>query len=947
MNAIKIFFSHYGLTTMHIRKIQKTFVWTMVGSLFVLLFIGLNIQELFAEPMIQSNGVGGARVWTLHNLSSSGSAIEPQMIVDHLGMIHAIWREENVDSFFYTRKEEGEWREPIPVELPFGTRRFTPDLRGNEATPLYSPYLLAGEDGRIYAFWIDQNQTLLMSIVLADSFEIFDRWSTLLRLDSSVVDFDVAVDANGDLYLSYIKGDSSAGGAAGVYYRRMDSVDIIWSGPEPLFTSAYYRAISSDYTNIDVAIAEDDAPPAEEGAEVNDGNVGVFVVGDNRRVEQVLALQSPDEGETWESPLLVDERHLEDSEDAIGPSKISVTVIDDEVHLIWLAGHETNCELYHQRSLDLGVTWEPPIIVPSDRDVCSEKFEAFVDENGLLFLLNYVAAQAYLQAWNGEEWGKPEEQPELTQFIDPATHRQVNFGCQQTAVIDGNNLLVIGCGSGTVSRDIWLLTRPLNDVTAWFPMLEDPVWQEPEPLFESSEQQVGSLLVLSRGDTVHAFWLAQNDNRAETNAEIYHSQWDGQVWSRIVPLLTLDSPHADRLQGGIDENGTFSLVWQNPETNTFFIKQVLEQNIRNPADWSEKRELIDADTLVSDVTLRFNEANVCHGVLAVPLNENRGLYWIQNEKSGESWTEPVLIFDAASAGWSMIDNPDLTQTTTGDLHVIMTQYDLQPEPVARALYYMRFREGGSTWTSPELISEGEIGWSEIVSLDEQVVLVMWQQFEDEGSQILFQQSFDNGRSWGNPFVFLEFATNDTFHPALVTDEKNNQLHLMYMVNDDGENRSFHEHLWQNGRWRVGDTYPLFVNLNERFNALTAAKTVNGHLVLLSSFTETPDGDEDSLNHLYSSQRFYDVPEDSSIPQAAQVPLETQEAEVTPSVESQQLLTSSVPLEDSPAQSDLSTTSFSQPGSPMTGILIGILPVILIIAGAILFSRLRVRFGDRQ
>lgn len=932
----------------YIRKVGKLRTWLIFLGILFILVSALDINVLFAKSQAQTDeGETHTQVWNHTNLSRSGSATEPQMVVDVNDVIHVVWREENVDSFFYTRQEDGEWIKPVSIEFPFGTRRFLPNLRRSEPTPLYDPYLLADKNGRVHAFWLDENKTLFSSFVLAEQIENFEFWSKIIQLDTSIIDFDVTCDEENNIHLTYIRDTDRAEAPAGIYYRKLDGQELAWYFAKPLYTSAYYRNLDPIQANLDIATTGSFVTNMELGEENIGGNVDIWIAADNRPVEQVFSLSSQDNGENWDEPTFVDERRIEDSESAVGPSRISVTTVGDEIHFIWLAGHETNCAQYHQKSVNRGATWEMPVIVSPNQENCPDKYETFIGENGLLVLLNYVVGQAYLQVWNGEEWSEPEIQPEITGFIDPVTQRHVNLACQQTAVTDDNKVIVVGCGTGNVN-DIWFLERPLADEAAWFPVQEALVWQSPELLFESNERHIKSPLLINVEDTIHAFWLSDNKNDAEeTHAEIYHTQWDGLSWARIVPLLSLSSPLVDQLQGGIDENGNLSLIWRNSETNNFHLKQVNEQNVRNPADWSDRREFVDANSFITKPALQFNEAGVSHSVMATPLNEKRGLYWIQTEASRDSWTDPILIFDAAAAGWAMVDNPSLAQTTAGDLHVIMTQYDLYPEPQAKSLHYMSFREVDGTWLSPEIIAVGDIGWSEIVSLDERVVLIMWQQFEDEENRILFQQSLDNGRSWEGPFVFLNFATNELFHPAMVRDESNNQLHLIYVVNENGEDASFHEHLWQNGRWQVGETYPLFGDINEKFNDLAAAKMPSGQFVLLNSFTENLHEDAEIADHLYFSQRLYETPEDSSLPQPVQGLLVENEFAVATPIQPQQTPPVLALLDESPSQSEFSTAPLNTPNAPITEILIGLAPVVLFVGCVIAFSLLRFRYRGRR
>lgn len=90
------------------------------------------------NPSAMAIGVleNGNDVWSSPlNLSQSGVARSPVAVVEPAGISHLIWQEESANNFLYIRGQESDWSTPIPVELPFGTRRYYPELRSEEPTP--------------------------------------------------------------------------------------------------------------------------------------------------------------------------------------------------------------------------------------------------------------------------------------------------------------------------------------------------------------------------------------------------------------------------------------------------------------------------------------------------------------------------------------------------------------------------------------------------------------------------------------------------------------------------------------------------------------------------------------------------------------------------------------------------------------------------------------------
>jgi len=101
------------------------------------------------------------------NLSQSGAAAEPRMVVDSTGRFHILWLDA-FDGFAYTTGDGTRWSPPAFVETPFGPRRWFPDLEDEDPTPpLYLPRLAADTDGRIHPFWAGEDGILFSSNVPA------------------------------------------------------------------------------------------------------------------------------------------------------------------------------------------------------------------------------------------------------------------------------------------------------------------------------------------------------------------------------------------------------------------------------------------------------------------------------------------------------------------------------------------------------------------------------------------------------------------------------------------------------------------------------------------------------------------------------------------------------------------------------------------------------------
>ena len=940
--------------------------------LFILLLVGLSFGFLMRTDF-RANAQANDELWKEPiNLSQSGAATEPRMVVDANGVIHVFWRENAVNRFFYTREERGKWREPVSLELPFATRRHSADLRAEDPTPLYDPLLIASANGRIHAFWLDEDRTLFTSNVLADEIENYSSWTGRQRLTESALDFNIVVDGVDGLHLSYIRGVDTPEAPVGIYYRRLAGGDQAWSASELLIEDAYFRSVDAAEANIQIATASiigetatitDSTAITDTTGITNTVSVtgtaqiyptNVILSWDRPLLEQLQLIKSPNGGQTWGSPQIVDERKPDDSTEAIGPSRVALTVVgDEEVHLAWLAGHESDCEQIHQWSNDGGQTWQNPVSIAVEGLECPTSFEFVTGNDDLMLLLNQFDSGVYLRAWNGTSWSDPERQSEMSNFVDPVTYRQVDLGCKQTAVANVNKLLVVGCSVSNFD-DVWLLERPLGEESEWFPQ-ESTTWSEPTAL-EATEDHLSDPLILSESNNLlHTFWIAtESNNVTDTNADIYYTSWNGDTWSRQVPLLHLNTTMVDQLSGILDRDNSPFLLWRDQETNTYFYSAVKGEDILLPADWSVPQTFLEPEVLISHPAPFLDNNGLINVIYAIPLNEGRGIYLLRTADNGKTWLAPIPVVDAFAENWTMVDRPYLAQTENGDLHAVFNVYSLGPEPVAEALYYTRSDDDGETWSDVELVAEGDIRWSQVVGIDNQTVLIAWQEQDGDEVRLWSQQSTDGGVKWERPLLILDPDTAPASF-SFITQLPDQPYLVQVQMDPDGELQLL-ERFWRDNTWHAIESHDLNIDLeNENLLDLAAAVTGNGRLMTIfntesallveqlqgnQQLNDTQLASDKPLSSLFFTYRSINVPAGNA---STGITLVTTPTPPIPSTPTETLITTEMPkptasAEPAPTENPdgarfevEQADGSDQSTSPTARLMMGLVPVTLLIA----------------
>ena len=789
------------------------------------------------------------------NLSRSGAASEPQMVVDSGDAFHVLWRDA-IDGFVYVTGKGDRWSDPAAPELPFATRRYFPDLDLSREMPLFTPVLAADDSGGIHAFWINDfegSNTLYHSSVRGVDFADFNSWSLREPLDSSASSVSWALDNDGELHLAYIRPAESNTNPSGVYYRRLDG-DGGWSDPVLLYESRYFRGVDAGDTNVQIM--------------ADDGDL--FIVWDDTGREQVYFARSTNGGRDWEAPQEIDRRSREDDEGALGPGQITVGSDGEAVILSWSSGHEPGirCAQYVAVSRDRGQTWS--LREHLDSLPSCLIWPKFVSNDQGMFLLGTTereAAQrdefvqtAYLLAWDGSRWSDPQVQEPLTRFTNPDTFQPVQLFCLQ-GLGTGTQVQFLGCDEGN-GEDIWLVAREVSATEDWFP--PPSVWVGPENAGSSQVDVADLLMVVDGIGGSHAFWYDG------LRSEIYYAGWNGQTWSAGRPVIRSPNGAAEQLAAAAAGDRLY-VVWRDSATGLHFSRAAADRT----SEWSVPQLVIEEGTAASSPSMVVAGDGRLLVAYAVPLNEERGIYLVESDDGGDSWSEPRRVFDGTAAGWDMVDLPRLAETGDGQLHMIWTRRALPPNGAPLALAYSRSGDGGETWTEPAIVTEGPVVWSRLLGVNAYIVHRLWAVENDERLALWHDVSQDGGLTWSSA-AQVAGLSGET-EPAVSVDAGNSP-HLLAL-----EGGRILDIMWRDERWESREELDVPFSPG---GALAAAGDQQIQLLALySGQSAGADEDEVESDDLYFMWRPFDVPpalvasQPTLTPTAA--PTATPEVEETP------------------------------------------------------------------
>lgn len=764
------------------------------------------------------------------NISKSGISRNPTAVVDYRGVIHVIWIDE-VDGYRYSSSADNiTWKAPMAVKFPFTTRDYT-------------PVFLADPNGPIYAFWITEKQDLFYSKFSPENFDRPSNWSTS-KLGTAISNFDVAIDSQGALHIAYIENVTNALQIAGVYYRRSVIGNGDWTIATPLYYSEYFRLTTSLDTYIRISIAD------------KSNGQKIYVTWDDRPKRQIFLTKSDDQGRSWSGAQIF--KGAEDTKKQETPFNFSIWARDDNILVVWQEGESnaSRCLINSQWSTDEGRTWEDTITLFGGPTTCPSSIKFIYQRDGRVsVLLSSRADDPRLIAWDGSRWSDPQPQFRLPTIYNPETYAAVLLGCRQD-LFYMDRLFVVGCDQYG-GNDIWFLSRPLVSIDKWFSPLS--VWNDFE-VIENKDQKISSLTsATDEFGVIHRVWVQTYYDQNSFKHSIIYSTWAGKEWTDPRPIIQGFSEIPLLLTIQADSRSRLLLTWVDSSSGDIQFTWASIDQAGLSSEWAKPTIIPSPSHLVGPSDIVVDAIGRIVVAYVVRFNEYRGVYIVQSNDNGATWSLPVQVFDGQAAQWDAVESSQMTLGSDGILHILITRGKLRDRgPVG--LYYSQSKDGGITWSDPDVVSDDNVSWSRIVAYGSQTVLRLWQ--EDNGLVVsnLSQESQDGGLNWGPTYE----ATNATmqYHPVALALSGGGKLHLVQLVKGDPVDSAHQESLtlrdweWSESKWSAGPTVEININGAGQNYAIAAGITENGYLNV-TLLADSIDVQKIFHSTIYSLNRYLD------------------------------------------------------------------------------------------
>jgi hypothetical protein len=892
-------------------SLQSGWMFRLVGLLFASTLFIASITPSWAQAQSTDDP------WDKPlNLSHSGVAVNPAIVTDSEGVVHAVWQDD-LANYVYTHFDGSQWSAPETTDLDRVFELPTPGESTSPQLAIYTgpnPMFVAGPGQSIFAFWISTQGKLLTGSVENANFGDAGAWNYGRVIAPSAASFAVAVDARGEWHLAYVRTVDDSVNPAGIYYTRSQNSGRTWAVPVLLYESPYLRRLGAGEANLSVATT---------GTE---DSLRVYIVWDNRPRKQVLLAQSADGGESWEQPVLISGPASGAGSD--GPFDIHVGANQKSVVLVWQSGRPGGaCSQIYQSSSDGGATWSDPQPMIEDLLGCAESSEFVTglanSPEGLLYFLTETKSKVFLLAWNGLQWSKPQAQPILSGFEEPEIYAEVIYGCHRASLL-GERLYIIGCDQGQ-GGDVWVTSRELGSNTSLF---TPPVWSQLSPVTTDNLEMEAVELVATDDGLIHAFFSQHQD------PAIYYTYWNGELWSRITAVLELPEGEAAWPVIAAAPGNELFLIARN-NRGTLYFSRATSGNAATESHWSTPTQLgIGHEGEIGSVDVAWDAAGTVYVVYSVPVNKESGIYLIQSTDHGTTWSEPLQVFDGVESGFDLVGAPSLLTSANGLLHVIWKEQSIQgdgvPQPLS--LYYTRSEDGGRTFSDARLVVEEPVTWREIVADAKGNLHLLWQQ-QDAMTTVWHQVSFDGGRSW----QFPQGLPDEGLTAALMVDSVG-RLHLV-----DAGPGSLGHWLWDGSRWRPEAplNWSLASQQDGPVELLAATVNKQGKMVVVLT-VPTDAGDTAERTLLYSTRTLELPPAPTA---SREVPTQTLlPPTLTPATPTPEPLTPVSTVDSEPTNSQGKTDGNATNGqiSPFTMALLPVALLLLSVLGIMIWQSARVK-----
>lgn len=462
--------------------------------------------------------------------------------------------------------------------------------------------------------------------------------------------------------------------------------------------------------------------------------------------------------------------------------------------------------------------------------------------------------------------------------------------------------------------------------------LEVNTWDGPYNLSDSPGNSISASLVADKSGVVHLIWVEEESDIE--NIILYTHLVDG-VWSPPVDIVAESNFGVGGARLASDYLGNLHLIWQG--AGGIKYSHVYAPEANGVQNWSTAVVIVPSQNNMSDFDLSINGNEIGITVCityAIEIGLNSGVYSVCSADGGSSWNEPIKVYENFD-NTKRVTNPRIIIGQNGIVHAIwvVSNYPETFPPIG--LMHARSMNNGATWENASLLASGPYDDPAIITRDKEEVHVVWSGTADDRYKF-HRFSPDNGQTWF-PVWRNDEVGGLAGRPALAADSQA-RLHWLsigdlFNLQGSAPKDVLYYARYENNLWeKLGQVFRDEVREQNMAN-VSAAISLGNHLhVAVQTPVQRPSGGYQF--DIFYFNRFLDGP--SLSPQFLPTPVKV--------VPTPTILSVTEPIATQVADNTvLKTQPASNPPivlqNPSVPIVAGVIPIIIIFIGIILFKNL--------
>lgn len=466
------------------------------------------------------------------------------------------------------------------------------------------------------------------------------------------------------------------------------------------------------------------------------------------------------------------------------------------------------------------------------------------------------------------------------------------------------------------------------------PLVAQYRWSPQQRIPDYDDQARAPYLVADQNRTVHAF---NYQPVGDGEMAIFYRQWIlDQGWTTPVDILLTGTSTGNRTLQGVflDQAGIIHLIYfaGNQQGGTIHYSRALAANADRAPAWSTPRVVAEDAGPQSFAALAGDD----RGNLIVVYSGQRegiGLYEVHSADAGDTWSEPATV--------SLVEEPwpttiQLDMDRQGRLHAV---WRLVSANLDEEIYYARLEADRAQWSEPILLAErdeGDFGvdWASIIVHRDELFVIYHDGFPPTR---WMRRSTDGGQTWTAPV--RPFPHQGTYEYAVLLIDSNEVLHMILgnRIGNPAIHGMWHSE-WLGESWSGLEAIVSGPKTPEFDPSSPQAVISQGNVLLATWWTDTSPADR---NGVWYSSTVLDAPQLPVVPLFSPTATSTPPATATPTTLPPTPTPTPRAVLSGQSADSAAATGMNNPAAP---VILGIAPVVLLIAVAIVVQRSYYRAG---